>query len=223
MRDTPVATIDSIPTVRDLLNDEVSTQNLRLVDDIAALLRENDAGGSLNSNETLMQSTLLCCEMLQDRLDVCLAALNPLFKRSKIADHDIGPIEMKDLVAEFFRPRDPIVSDQLSEVITTIGAPDVLDKLCSKVERTRSHVLTRLGVEIDILCRRAEASKPRFWHTPWFRKMLLFAEIGGSIATVWFAYEWIRYPASIVSVPMIVTGFLVYGFGRFRKYLVANY
>jgi hypothetical protein len=218
-----VATIDPIPAVRDVLNDEVSTQNLRLVDDIAALLRDNDARGNLKSSETLMQSTLLCCEMLQNRLDVCLSALEPLFKSSRATDSDIGPIEMKELVAEFFTPRDAFVSDQLSEVITTIGAPDVLDKLCSKVERTRSHVLTRLGVEIDILSRRATATKSRFWHSSWFRKVMLFAEIGGSIATVWFAYAWIRNPASYVSVPMIVTGFLVYGFGRFRKYLEANY
>jgi len=218
-----VATIDPIPAARDLLNDEVSAQNLRLADDIAALLRDNDARGTLKSNETLMQSTLLCCEMIQNRLDVCLSALKPFLMSSKVAESDIGPTELKELVAEFFRPRDPFVSDQLSEVITTIGAPDVLDKLCSKVERTRSHALTRLRVEIDILCRRAKASKSKFWHMSWFRKVLLVAEIGCSIATMWFAYVWIQNPSSYVSIPMIVTGFLVYGFGRFRKYLEANY
>ena len=218
-----MATIDPIPAARDLLSDEVSAQNLRLVDDIAALLRENDARGTLKSNETLMQSTLLCCEMLQNRLDVCLSALKPFLNSSKSAENDIGPTELKGLVAEFFSPRDPFLRDQLSEVITTIGAPDVLDKLCSKVERTRSHVLTRLGVEIDILWRRAKASKSRFWQSYWFRKVIFVTEIGCSLATVWFAYIWIHNPASYVSIPMIVTGFLVYGFGRFRKYLDANY
>ncbi len=218
-----MATIDPIPAVRDVLNDEVSTQNLRLVDEIAALLRDNDARGNLKSSETLMQSTLLCCEMLQNRLDVCLSALTKFLKSSKFAKSDVGPVELKDLVAEFFSPRDPFVRDQLSEVITTIGAPDVLDKLYSKVERTRSHVLTRLGVEIDILCRRATADKARFWQSAWFRKVMLVIEIGCSITTVWFAYVWIHNPASYVSIPMIVTGFLVYGLSRFRRYLEANF
>ncbi len=218
-----MATIDPIPAARDLLSDEVSAQNLRLVDDIAALLRENDARGTLKSNETLMQSTLLCCEMLQNRLDVCLSALKPFLNSSKVVESDIGPAELKGLVAEFFSPRDPFVRAQLSEVICTTGAPDVLDKLYSKVERTRSHVLTRLGVEIDILCRRAKASKSKFWQSSSFRKVMLVAEISCSIATVWFAYAWIHNPASYVSIPMIVTGFLVYGIGRFRKYLEANF
>ena len=218
-----MATIDPIPAARDLLNDEVSAQNLRLADDIAALLRDNDARGTLKSNETLMQSTLLCCEMIQNRLDVCLSALKPFLMSSRVVESDIGPTELKDLVAEFFRPRDPFVSDQLSEVIATIGAPDVLDKLCSKVERTRSHALTRLRVEIDILCRRAKASKSKFWHMSWFRKILLVVEIGCSIATMWFAYVWIQNPGTYVSIPMIVAGFLVYGLGRFRKYLEAHY
>ena len=218
-----MATIDPIPAARDLLNEEVSAQNLRLADDIAALLRDNDARGALKSNETLMQSTLLCCEMIQNRLDVCLSALTPFLMSSKVTESDIGPTELKELVAEFFKPRDPFVSDQLSEVITTIGAPDVLDKLCSKVERARSHALTRLRVEIDILCRRVKASKSKFWHTPWFRKVVLVAEISCSVATMWFAYVWIQNPGTYVSIPMIVTGFLVYGLGRFRKYLEANY
>ena len=217
-----MATIDPIPAARDLLSDEVSAQNLRLADDIAALLRDNDARGTLTSNETLMQSTLLCCEMIQNRLDVCLSALKPFLMSSKAADSDIGAAELKGLVAEFFRPRDTFVSDQLSEVITATGAPDVLDKLCSKVERTRSHVLTRLGVEIDILCRRARARKTRFWHSSWFPGVLLVAEISCSIGTIWFAYEWIQNPTPYASVPMIVSGSLVYGIGRFRKYLDAN-
>ena len=218
-----MATTDPIPAARDLLSNEVSAQNLRLVDDIAALLRENDARGTLKSNDTLMQSTLLCCEMIQNRLDVCLSALKDFLKSSKAAKSDIGPVELKGLVAEFFSPRDPFIRDQLSEVITTVGAPDVLDKLYGKVERTRSHVLTRLGVEIDILCRRAKADKARFWQSPWFRKVMLVSEIGCSIITVWFAYVWIHNPSSYVSIPMIVTGFLVYGIGRFKKYLETNF
>ena len=218
-----MATTDPIPAARDLLSNEVSAQNLRLVDDIAALLRENDARGTLKSNDTLMQSTLLCCEMFQNRLDVCLSALKDFLKSSKAAKSDIGPVELKGLVAEFFSPRDPFIRDQLSEVITTVGAPDVLDKLYGKVERTRSHVLTRLGVEIDILCRRAKADKARFWQSRWFRKVMLVTEIGCSIITVWFAYVWIHNPSSYVSIPMIVTGFLVYGIGRFKKYLETNF
>jgi hypothetical protein len=218
-----VATIDPIPAARDLLSDEVSAQNLRLVDDIAALLRKNDASGTLKSNDTLMQSTLLCCEMLQNRLDVCLSTLKDFLSNSKVAKSDIGPVELKELVAEFFCPLDPFVRDQLSEVIITIEAPDVLDKLYGKVERTRSHVLTRLGVEIDILCRRAKADKASFWQAPWFRKAMLVIEISCSVATAWFAYVWIYNPASYISIPMIVTGFLVYGLGRFRRYLEANF
>jgi len=161
--------------------------------------------------------------MLQNRLDVCLSALKEFLTSSKAAKNDIGPVELKELVAEFFNPCDPFVRDQLSEVIITIGAPDVLDKLYGKVERTRSHVLTRLGVEIDILCRRAKADKPRFWQSFWFRKLMLAAEIGCSLSTAWFAYVWIYNPASYVSIPMILTGFLVYGLGRFRRYLEANF
>ena len=218
-----MATFDPIPAARDLLSGQVSAQNLRVVDDIAALLRKNDASGTLKSNDTLMQSTLLCCEMLQNRLDVCLSALKEFLTSSKAAKNDIGPVELKELVAEFFNPCDPFVRDQLSEVIITIGAPDVLDKLYGKVERTRSHVLTRLGVEIDILCRRAKADKPRFWQSFWFRKLMLAAEIGCSLSTAWFAYVWIYNPASYVSIPMILTGFLGYGLGRFRRHLEANF
>ncbi len=167
---------------------------MRLVDDIAALLRKNDASGTLKSNDTLMQSTLLCCEMLQNRLDVCLSTLKDFLSNSKVAKSDIGPVELKELVAEFFCPLDPFVRDQLSEVIITIEAPDVLDKLYGKVERTRSHVLTRLGVEIDILCRRAKADKASFWQAPWFRKAMLVTEVSCSLATAWFAYVWIYNP-----------------------------
>ena len=184
---------DLIPTAREKLADQVSAQNLRLIDDIAALIRENEARGVLKSNETLMQATLLCCEAVQDRLDILLETLKDALK------------------------------EQLANVVTTVGAPDVVDKLHTKVERTRAHVLTRLGVEIDILCRRLKAKKAMFWQSASFAKGVLAAEIGCSLATIWFAYLWIHNPTTTVSVQMIMTGSLVYLLGRFRRHIEANY
>ncbi len=40
---------DLIPTARERLADQGSAQNLRLIDDIAALIRENEARGALTS------------------------------------------------------------------------------------------------------------------------------------------------------------------------------
>lgn len=214
---------DLIPKTRERLADQVSAQNLRLIDDIAALIRENDARGTLKSNDTLMQSTLLCCEALQNRLDIVLESLKEVFKGSAIAKTEVGPSELKELVAEFFRPDDPFLKEQLSRVITTIGAPDVVEKLQSKVERTRAHVLTRLGVEIDILCRRLTTKKAMFWQSTSFAKGVLGVEIGCSLATIWFAYAWIQNPTTTVSVQMIMAGSLVYLLGRFRRFIEATY
>lgn len=214
---------DFIPTTRERLADQVSAQNLRLIDDIAALIRDNDARGKLKSNETLMQSTLLCCEALQNRLDIFVDTLKGVLKGSAITKTEIGPTELKELVAEFFRPNDPFLKEQLSGVITTIGAPDVVEKLQSKVERTRAHVLTRLGVEIDILCRRLTTKKAMFWQSASFAKVVLAVEIGCSLATIWFAYMWFHQPSTSVSVQMIMTGSLVYLLGRFRKHIEATY
>ena len=222
-RETPVPPSDPIPTARERLADQVSAQNLLLTDNIAALIRENEARGTLKSNETLMQSTILCCETIQDRLDIFLDTLKEVLKGSAIAKSDIGATELKDLVAEFFRPNDPFIKDQLSNVVTTIGAPDVVDKLQTKVERTRSHVLTRLGVEIDILCRRLKTKKAMFWQSTSFAKGVLVAEISCSLATIWFAYLWIHSPTTSISVQMVVTGSLVYLLGRFRRFIEANY
>ena len=61
-----MAVSDLIPKTRERLADQLSAQNLRLIDDIAAMIRENDARGVLKSNETLMQATLLCCESVQN-------------------------------------------------------------------------------------------------------------------------------------------------------------
>ena len=55
---------DPISASRERLADEVSAQNLRLIDNIAAMIRENEARGVLKSNETLMQATLMCCETM---------------------------------------------------------------------------------------------------------------------------------------------------------------
>jgi hypothetical protein len=214
---------DPIPAARERLADQVSAQNLRLIDDIAALIRENEARGELKSNETLMQSTLLCCQVLQDRLDIFLETLKDVLKRSGGEKAEIGPAELKGLVAEFFNPKETFFKEQLSGVVTTIGAPDVVDRLHTKVERTRAHVLTRLGVEIDILCRRLKTKKAMFWQSTSFAKGVLAAEIGCSLATIWFAYVWIHNPTTTVSVQMIMTGSLVYLLGRFRRHIEANY
>jgi len=203
--------------------DQVSAQNLRLIDDLAALIRENEARGTLKSNETLMQSTLLCCEAVQNRLDIFLDTLKGILTGSAITKTEIGPTELKELVAEFFPPNDPFIKEQLSGVVTTIGAPDVVEKLQNKVERTRAHVLTRLGVEIDILCRRLTTKKAMFWQSASFAKGVLAVEISCSLATIWFAYAWIHNPTTAVSVQMIMTGSLVYLLGRFRKYIEATY
>jgi len=218
-----VSASELIPAVRERLADQVSAQNLRLIDDIAALIRDNDARGTLKSNETLMQSTLLCCEYVQNRLDIFLDTLKEVLKGSAITKAEIGATELKELVGEFFRPNDPFIREQLSGVVTTIGAPDVVDKLQSKVERTRSHTLTRLGVEIDILCRRLTTKKAMFWQSSTFGKGVLAVELCCSVATIWYAYLWINNPSTTISVQMIVTGSLVYLLGRFRKHIEANY
>ena len=212
-----------IHAVRNRLADQVSAQNLRLTDDIAALIRDSDGRGTLASNETLMQSTILCCEAIQNRLDIFLVTLKDVVKGPAIAKSEIGPRELKELVAEFFRPNDPFMKDQLSNVVTTIGAPDVVDKLQSKVERTRAHVLTRLGVEIDILCQRIRRKKARFWQSTWFASSVLVAEIFSSFATLWYAYQWIHTPTTTVSVYMIIAGSLVFALGSLRRYIKANY
>jgi len=214
---------DLIPKTRERLADQVSTQNLRLIDDIAALIRDNEARGTLKSNETLMQSTLLCCETVQNRLDIILETLKGILKGSDITKAEIGATELKELVAEFFRPNDPFIREQLAGVVETIGAPDVVDKLQSKVERTRAHTLTRLGVEIDILCRRLTTKKAMFWQSTSFAKGVLAIEITCSLLTIWFAYSWIHNPTTGVSVQMIMTGSLVYLLGRLRRYIEATY
>ena len=219
----PVPSSSPITAVRDRLADQVSAQKLRLIDDIAALIRDSDGRGTLASNETLMQSTILCCEAIQNRLDIFLKTLKDFVKGSAIAKSEVGPVELKELVAEFFRPNDPFMKDQLTNVVTTIGAPNVVNKLQSKVERTRAHVLARLGVEIDILYQQLTRKKARFWQSKWFAIGVLVAEISSSLATLWYAYVWIYAPSTSVSVQMIIAGALVYGLGRLRRYIKANY
>lgn len=214
---------DPISAARDRLADQVSAQNLRLIDDIAAMIRENEARGVLKSNETLMQATLMCCEAMQNRLDVFVDTLKEVLNDFGGDKVEVGPAELKQLVAEFFRPDEPFFREQLASVVETVGAPDIVDKLHTKVERTRSHVLTRLGVEIDILCRRLKAKKAMFWQSTSFAKSVLVAEIACSLATVWYAYLWIHNPTTSISVQMVITGSLVYLLGRFRRYIEANY
>jgi len=218
-----VSHTDPISAARDRLADQVSAQNLRLIDDIAAMIRENEARGVLKSNETLMQATLMCCEAMQNRLDVFVDTLKEVLNDFGGDKVEVGPAELKQLVAEFFRPDEPFFREQLASVVETVGAPDIVDKLHTKVERTRSHVLTRLGVEIDILCRRLKAKKAMFWQSTSFAKSVLVAEIACSLATVWYAYLWIHNPTTSISVQMVITGSLVYLLGRFRRYIEANY
>ena len=215
--------IDPIVDARERLADQVSAQSLRLTDSIAALIRENEARGELKSSETLMQATLLCCQALQDRVDMFLEILPDIIKKAGGEKSEIGPTELKELVAEFFRREDTFFREQLTNVVIAAGAPDVVDKLHTKVERTRAHVLTRLGVEIDILCRRLKQTKTMFWQSTSFVKGVLAMEIACSLATVWFAYVWIHSPTTAISVQMILTGSMVYLLGRFRRHIEANY
>lgn len=216
--------IDPIADAREQLADKVSAQNLRLTDSIAALLRESEAQGTLKSPETLMQCTLLCCQAIQDRLEMFLEELQVVLKKTGGEKSEIGPAELKELVGEFFRREDPFFRDQLTNVVIDVGVPaGVVDKLYGKVERTRAHVLTRLGVEIDILCRRMKQKKAMFWQSSQFAKGILALEIGCSLATVWFAYLWIHSPTTAISVQMILTGSMVYLLGRFRRHIEANY
>jgi hypothetical protein len=214
---------DPIVAARDKLADQVSAQSLRLTDSIAALIRENEARGELKSSETLMQATLLCCQALQDRVDMFLEILPDIIKKAGGEKSEIGPTELKELVAEFFRREDTFFREQLTNVVIAAGAPDVVDKLHTKVERTRAHVLTRLGVEIDILCRRLKQTKTMFWQSTSFVKGILAMEIACSLATVWFAYLWIHSPTTAISVQMVLTGSMVYLLGRFRRHIEASY
>jgi len=218
-----VPPIDPIVDARERLADQVSAQSLRLTDSIAALIRENEARGELKSSETLMQATLLCCQALQDRVDMFLEILPDILKKAGGEKSEIGPTELKELVAEFFHREDTFFREQLTNVVIAAGAPDVVDKLHTKVERTRAHVLTRLGVEIDILCRRLKQTKTMFWQSTSFVKGVLAMEIACSLATVWFAYVWIHSPTTAISVQMILTGSMVYLLGRFRRHIEANY
>jgi len=218
-----VPPIDPIVDAREKLADQVSAQSLRLTDSIAALIRENEARGELKSSETLMQATLLCCQALQDRVDMFLEILPDIIKKAGGEKSEIGPTELKELVAEFFHREDTFFREQLTNVVIAAGAPDVVDKLHTKVERTRAHVLTRLGVEIDILCRRLKQTKTMFWQSTSFVKGVLAMEIACSLATVWFAYVWIHSPTTAISVQMILTGSMVYLLGRFRRHIEANY
>jgi hypothetical protein len=214
---------DPIVAAREKLADQVSAQSLRLTDSIAALIRENEARGELKSSETLMQATLLCCQALQDRVDMFLEILPDIIKKAGGEKSEIGPTELKELVAEFFRREDTFFREQLTNVVIAAGAPDVVDKLHTKVERTRAHVLTRLGVEIDILCRRLKQTKTMFWQSTSFVKGILAMEIACSLATVWFAYLWIHSPTTAISVQMVLTGSMVYLLGRFRRHIEASY
>jgi hypothetical protein len=214
---------DPIVAAREKLADQVSAQSLRLTDSIAALIRENEARGELKSSETLMQATLLCCQALQDRVDMFLEILPDIIKKAGGEKSEIGPTELKELVAEFFRREDTFFREQLTNVVIAAGATDVVDKLHTKVERTRAHVLTRLGVEIDILCRRLKQTKTMFWQSTSFVKGILAMEIACSLATVWFAYLWIHSPTTAISVQMVLTGSMVYLLGRFRRHIEASY
>ena len=73
---------DPIVAARKLLSDEVTAQHQRFVEGLANLLREYDDRGALKSTDTLMEGTLICCSMLQDRVEIFSKALN--------ADNSVG-------------------------------------------------------------------------------------------------------------------------------------
>ena len=85
---------DPIADAREKLADQVSAQSLRLTDSIAALIRENDARGELKSSETLMQATLLCCQALQDRVDMFLEVIPDILKKAGTDKDELGPTEL---------------------------------------------------------------------------------------------------------------------------------
>ena len=163
----------------------------------------------------------------QDEIDALMGAVEEeeaAEERDSLEGGEEAPIQAGQVVLyDFRRPNRTFFKEQLAGVVSTIGAPDVVDKLHTKVERTRAHVLTRLGVEIDILCRRLKTKKPMFWQSAAFAKGVLAVEILCSFTTIYFAYLWIHNPTTTVSVQMILAGSLVYLLGRFRRHIEATY
>lgn len=207
---------DPIANARALLSDAASSQNQRLQASIAQMLADNEAQGKLRSNESLKQGTLLCCEMLEKRADDFVAAL-----RSVIVDEGgarrAAKSDYKDLVAEFLPRDEPFVSEQLCGLISRIGAPDVRAQLLEKVEKTRAKMLRRLGVEIDLLYRRAQTDnatspRPRHMYTG-----LLVTEMALLATAGWYTYMWIADPSTLDGVLMAVTSVLVLVVNRFRR------
>ena len=194
----------------------MSSSNQRLQDDIEKLLRENEAQGKLRSNETLKQTTLLCCEMLEKRAEDFVAALKGVIVETGGARHAVKS-DFKSLVAEFLPADESFVSEQLAGVISRIGAPDVLGQLKEKVEKTRAKMLRRLGVEIDLLYRRAHADehpaeRPRHMYTG-----LLIAEVGLLATAGWYTYTWVAEPSALDGILMLMTSVLVLVVNRLRR------
>jgi hypothetical protein len=214
--------VDPIVAARKLLSDEVTAQHQRLVDDLASLLREYDDRGALKSTGPLMEGTLICCAMLQDRVEIFSKVLKSVVASSGAAQRNFNALELKGLVGEFLRPKDPFLLEQLSGLISVAEAPDVIDKLLDKVEKTRAHVLMRLGVEIDLLCRRTGSSGSSFWRSRHFHRGLIFAEIGLIVATVWYAFLMVYNPAANAEIPLILTGILTFFLNWMRRAVAAN-
>ncbi|MDX1434954.1 MAG: hypothetical protein R3286_21105 [Gammaproteobacteria bacterium] len=207
---------DPIATARSLLSDAVSSQNQRLQASIAQMLADNEAQGKLRSNETLKQGTLLCCEMLENRADAIVAALKGVIVDGNGA-RQAAKSDYKRLVAEFLPREEAFVSDQLTSIISRIGAPNVLAQLQEKVEKTRAKMQRRLGVEIDLLFRRSQsdeaaATRPRHMYAG-----LLIAEVALLAAAGWYTYTWIADPSTIDGVLMAATSVAVLVVNRYRR------
>lgn len=207
---------DPIPDARRLLSEAASAQNRRLEESIAKLLRDNESQGKLRSNETLKQGTILCCDMLEKRADDFVAVLKGVIVESGGARRATKS-EFKSLVAEFLPANEAFLSDQLAGIISTIGAPDVLAKLMEKIEKTRAKMMTRLGVEIDLLYRRSQTSDAPQERSPHLHTGLLLAEMGLLAAAGWYTYMWIAHPSALDGILMATTSVLVLVVNRLRR------
>lgn len=211
-----VASSNPIPAARELLSEAVSSTNQRLRDDIEEMLREQEEQGKLRSNDTLKQGATLCCEMLESRADAFVSALRGVIVEAGGARH-ADKSEYKGLVAEFLVRDEPFVTEQLSGVISRIGAPDVLGQLQEKVEKARAKMLRRLGVEIDLLFRRSQtdnapSERSRHYHTG-----LFVAEVGLLGAAGWYTYTWIANPTAIDGVLMALASIAAIVVNRMRR------
>lgn len=214
---------DPIAAARKLLSEKVSAQHQRLVRDLADLVREYDDRGALKSTEPLMEGTLICCSMLQDRVEIFSDALKDIVASSGAAQRTFNALELKGLVGEFLRPGDPFCKDQLSELIAASELPEkVIDKLMDKIEKQRAKVLMRLGVEIDLLCKGTSSRGTTFWRSRRFLRGLVAAEVVLILATVWYAFSMVYSPGSNAEMPLLLTGLMTFVLNWLRRSVSAS-